>query len=140
MILYLDTSSLVKLYLDEAQCEAVRRWAQEASVVATSVVAYAEAAAAFGRRQREGALAGDDLRRVLAALDADWGDYAVVGVDERRAGALAVRHGLRGFDAIHLAAALGLRQGAEALDAAFSSFDGRLNDAAVREGLRLLSP
>jgi hypothetical protein len=29
MILYLDTSSLVKLYLEEVQSEVVRRWAQE---------------------------------------------------------------------------------------------------------------
>ena len=54
MILYLDTSSLVKLYLDEIHSEAVHRWAQEAEVLATSRVAYPETFAALARRWREG--------------------------------------------------------------------------------------
>jgi predicted nucleic acid-binding protein len=40
VILYLDTSSLVKLYVEEAGSEAVRRLAMGASRVAVSIVAY----------------------------------------------------------------------------------------------------
>ena len=54
MILYLDTSSLVKLYLDEIHAEAVRQLAGQAEVLATSKVAYPEAMAALSRRFREG--------------------------------------------------------------------------------------
>ena len=53
MILYLDTSSLVKLYVEEPGSPGVRAIVDEAEVVATSVVACAEAAAAFARRKRE---------------------------------------------------------------------------------------
>lgn len=43
MILYLDTSSLVKLYIAEAHSELVQDWVGEAEAVATSRVAYPEA-------------------------------------------------------------------------------------------------
>jgi predicted nucleic acid-binding protein len=54
----------------------------------------------------------------------------------RRAGGLAERHALRGYDAIQLAAALAVRGAGADLECA--SFDGRLNQAASRERLRLL--
>ena len=53
MILYLDTSSLVKLYVDEPGSEDVLRLVDQAELVTTSVVAYAEARAALARRRRE---------------------------------------------------------------------------------------
>jgi len=40
MILYLDTSSLAKLYLDEPYSDFVREWAESADIVATSRIAY----------------------------------------------------------------------------------------------------
>jgi predicted nucleic acid-binding protein len=35
MILYLDTSSLVKLYIEEIYSERVREWADDAEILAT---------------------------------------------------------------------------------------------------------
>ncbi len=138
MILYLDTSSFVKLYLDEPHADSVRRWALHAEVLATSRVAYPEAVAALARRSREGDLGADALQRVLRALKQQWQDFAVLDLAEIRAGDLAVKHALRGLDAIHLAAALDLRQASPDARVAFSSFDVRLNQAAVAEGLPVL--
>ncbi|MBI5446717.1 MAG: type II toxin-antitoxin system VapC family toxin [Deltaproteobacteria bacterium] len=140
MILYLDSSSLVKLYVEETHSEQVRRWVDEATVVSTSVVAYPEAAAAFARKAREGGIEPESLAPIVAALEGDWSEYAVIGVSERPAGGLAVKHGLRGFDAIHLAAALELATETTGAPIAFSSFDARLNRAAVSEGLAVLEP
>ena len=53
MILYLDTSALVKLYVRERGSAQVRAHVNNADVIATSVVAYAEARAAFARLRRE---------------------------------------------------------------------------------------
>jgi uncharacterized protein len=61
-----------------------------------------------------------------------------VQVQERLAGRMAIKHGIRGFDAVHLAAALVVRDAVPTL--AFTSFDGRLNQAATREGLTVLMP
>jgi len=54
--LYLDTSALVKLYIAEEGSLLVRTALADARFVATSVVAYVEARAAFARRRRERAL------------------------------------------------------------------------------------
>lgn len=56
MIVYLDTSALVKLYVDEPGTQEVARWIQRATAVSTSRVSYVEARAAFARRYRERAL------------------------------------------------------------------------------------
>ena len=47
MTLYLDTSSLVKLYVAEAESESVRRLVDDADIVATAAIAYPEARAAL---------------------------------------------------------------------------------------------
>ena len=54
MILYLDTSALVKLYVEEAHTDDVRGWVDEAEIVATCRVAYPEAVSALNRRMRAG--------------------------------------------------------------------------------------
>ena len=113
MTLYLDTSALAKLYVAEEGREAVIRAVEEASRVATSTVAYAEARAALARRNREGALSNEEHRRIVTALDEGWEScdrLAVSNAVARRAGSIAERYSLRGFDAIHLASAARLRE------------------------------
>ncbi|MGD0622164.1 MAG: type II toxin-antitoxin system VapC family toxin [Thermacetogeniaceae bacterium] len=112
MICYLDTSALVKLYVHEQGSETVCKLVEAASVVATSKVAYPEARAALARGLREDLLAKKDYRLVVAALQHDWTRYLALEVSDSLvwlAGELAEKHRLRGFDAIHLAAALTLK-------------------------------
>ncbi len=109
---------------------------REAFRVATSTVAYAEARAAFARRQREGGLSEEEHRRIVAALDEGWERYDRLVVSDalgRRAGDIAEKHALRGFDAIHLASAARLKEKYEGLH--FLAFDDRLMDAARQEML-----
>jgi predicted nucleic acid-binding protein len=138
VILYLDASALVKLYVEEPGSAAVTARLDRAEAVATVRVTYAEARAALARHRREGGLTVRSLRRVVRQLDAEWGTYNVVEVSDpvvRRAGALAERHALRGYDAVQLAAALDLRDAGADLE--FACFDGRLARAAARERLPL---
>jgi predicted nucleic acid-binding protein len=128
----------VKLYVDEPGREAVVAAVQRAAAVATVQIGYAEARAALARQAREGGITRAALRTVVRALDGDWGVYNVVEVTHdlvRRAGALAERHALRAYDAVHLAAALDLRQASG--DVEFAGFDDRLGAAAAREHLSL---
>jgi predicted nucleic acid-binding protein len=140
VIVYLDTSSLVKLYLDEEHSELVKEWADAAEAVATSRVAFPEAVSAFSRRRMEGDLSEDAFELMRESFEADWSSFVLLPVRERRAGELAARRFLRGFDAIHLAAALDLVDLVGVSEVFFSSFDGRLVGAAVAEGLSSLSP
>lgn len=140
MIVYLDTSSLVKLYVREDGSDQVKALVDGARVVATSQVAYPESCAAFARKHRQGDFSGRQYRAVLAGLQQDWGAYFALDVSwpvARLGGELAERHHLRGFDAIHLASALIISARLESL-VTFSSADDRLEDAAQTESLHVV--
>jgi len=141
VIVYLDTSAFVKLVIDEDGAEDVHRWFDVASLATASVIAYAEACAALTRRARQGG-STDALTAWLAGVESRWAQMAHVRVDERLAGGLAVRHGLRGMDAIHLAAATTVRERARARSGsssvAIATFDRELLEAAEHEGFATL--
>ena len=141
MILYLDTSSLIKLYVEESGSEATRRLMAQASVASTSVVAYPEMRAALARLHRHGTLTPLDHDRIKRALDDDWPRLLTVGVTERlyrHAGDLAEKHALRGFDSLHLASYLAVvAQRGSSQHIRFSSFDNLLNHAADQEAQRM---
>ena len=140
MFLYLDTSSLVKLFIEERHSDRVREWLNAVDVVLTCRVAYAEAVSAFSRRRREGGITQADYRKVMQTFDRQWESFGRLEFDERLAGELAARHALRGFDAIHLSAARMLLSAGRGTSIAFSSFDTRLNSAAAKEGMTVLHP
>ena len=138
MVVYLDTSSLVKLYVEEDESSQVDALVESSEFIATSLVAYAEARAAFARRFREKAFTQDEHDRIKKFFDKDWSSYLVLSVTEimiRLAGDLAEKHALRGFDSIHLASALILRQELSS-PIVFSCFDDRLQKASKRENLQ----
>jgi predicted nucleic acid-binding protein len=133
--LYLDTSSLVKLYVTESGSKVVRQLVGDANVVATSVVAYAETRAALARLRREGVLTASKLTSAKREFDEQWPTYLSLEATDslcRAAGDLAEKHRLRGFDSIHLASFAEVSRRAGTGDTRFSSFDDRLNQAAQK--------
>ena len=141
MTLYLDTSSLVKLYIAETGSDHVRGLVDRAHVVATSIVAYPEVRAAMARRRRERALRPAALAAAKRKLQDDWPKYLAVQATEavcRAAGELAERYALRGYDSVHLASFLEVARASGVADTEFSSFDDRLTGAA-RSGARALA-
>ncbi|MGH7840617.1 MAG: type II toxin-antitoxin system VapC family toxin [Candidatus Binataceae bacterium] len=137
MILYLDTSALVKLYADEAGSEMVRRAVVRAQLVATSFVTYAETRSALARKRREGGISAAGLKRLKREFERDWARLQRLPIDEatvRKAGELAEEHALRAFDAIHLATADSLQVALRAA-VTFACFDSLLSDAAKLRGL-----
>lgn len=133
MILYLDTSSLVKLYISEDGSTEVQQAVDNADAVSTSVVAFAEARSAFARLGREGILTPGELTSVREAFLRDWETLLRIRVLKRiyqRAGELAEEHALRGFDALHLASFLEVQARADGEEVRFSAYDARLNAAA----------
>jgi predicted nucleic acid-binding protein len=142
MTLYLDTSSLVKLYVAEAESTSVRQLVEHADIVATAAIAYPEARAALARRRREGGLRPRAFAAAKRALDEDWPRYLTIDVTGalcRHAGDLAERHRLRGYDSVHLAAYLEVVRAAGEENVRFSCFDDRLT-AAARSAARTLRP
>jgi len=140
MIVYLDTSSLVKLYVEEIDSEKIKNFAHKAAVVSTSKIAYAEARAAFVKKQKERGFSPKDLKKIVEDFNRDWESYFVIEITDgliRLAGDIAEKYILRGFDSIHLASAIHLKNRTSS-DVHFSSFDTRLNQSAEKEGIVIL--
>ncbi|MBI5380156.1 MAG: type II toxin-antitoxin system VapC family toxin [Nitrospirae bacterium] len=140
MIVYLDTSSLVKLYVEEVGSRHIEEIARAAMVISTSKIAYAETRAALARKQKEDGFSPATLRKITENLNREWESYFVIEVTDgliRSAGDLAEKYLLRGFDAIHLASAINLQIKVRSA-VGFSSNDLKLNQAARKEGLTLL--
>ncbi len=136
MILYVDTSCLTKVYLDEDDSTEVRESVQEAERLVSSRIAYTEARVALARAWRNARI--DDLvfRAARAEFERGWESIFVVEVTDelaRAAGDLGDRHAIRGFDAVHLASATKFRSDTKS-EVSFMTADRRLRDAAVAEG------
>jgi uncharacterized protein len=118
VIAYFDTSALVPLLVDEPGSDrAARLWDVADNVVAVRLV-YAEARAALAQAARLGRLSAADLTKAIDGLEGLYANMDLLEVDEhlvRRAGELAQRHALRGYDAVHLAAAERVRDDATIL-------------------------
>lgn len=143
MILYLDTSALVKLFVEETHSDRVRGAAARSSLIVTHLVAYAEACAAFARLAQS-RMDKTLFTRLRRGLDRHWPEWEIVAVDEalvRRAGELAAHHRLRGYDSVHLAAVEAVH-GASRGRAEFrlAVFDTKLARAATTAGFPLLEP
>jgi len=141
VILYCDTSAFVKLYFDESYSAEVSELRREAEAVAMSVVGYAEFLAAMNRKRREGDLETRTYQSVAAGFREDWQDLVRVEISDELnllVARLLRSYPLRGFDAIHLASALLLRDRLKARDIWFASFDGRQREAACKENLRVV--
>jgi predicted nucleic acid-binding protein len=141
VILYLDTSALVKLYAPESDSALMKQLVDTAELSSTSRIAYAEARAAFARKRREQAVTLRDYRTIVQDFDDDWETFFIVDVSDalvKRAGQLAETFALRGYDAVHLASAVIVgEQGSQPVR--FACFDEKLSRAARRQGLAVLS-
>jgi len=89
LILYLDTSSLVKLYIAEIHSDLVRRWVEEAEIIATCRVAYPEMISALNRRFRTDDLAKKDYDLLVKNFANEWRHFVAIDFDEIAAGHLA---------------------------------------------------
>ena len=108
--------------------------------IATAKIAYAEMYAGLTRKLREGGLSNVQYTLACRQFESDWNAYLRVDVQDTillRARDLIQRHPLRGFDAVHLAAALSL-QDALGEDMTFVAADEHLLRAARAEHLGVL--
>jgi hypothetical protein len=146
---YADTSALVKRYIAETGSGWVRQLTDPANrnAVYTSRLAGPELTAAVVRRTRGANVPAADLRATLTEFHHDWQrEYRVVEIAVDlvdRAMALAEQYGLRGYDAMHLAAALAVNQALTTqgqLALVFVSADREQCDAATSLGLAVIDP
>jgi predicted nucleic acid-binding protein len=141
LIVYLDTSAFIKLYVEEPGSGDVRA-AVSGGSVCSHWITYAEMRAALARLHRMRYQTDTAFRARKLEFERDWKAVNTILPHERmlrRAGDLAERFGLRGYDSVHLAAAESLLAVPGAEHLRFASFDRALNEAALAIGLSLLA-
>jgi len=137
MILYLDASALVKRYVAEPGSAEVNEAISRAEVTGTALISRAEVAAALAKAVRMDVLTREDASAALQVFRNEWPDLVRVQMTEMviaRADVFAWEYGLRGYDAVHLAAA-SLWQDALGERVTLATFDRRLWGTAERVGL-----
>ena len=140
MILYLDTSALLKKYFKEVGSkDVISKW-KEATGIVTSSVTYAEVMASIYRKRREVSINDKIFRTVINSFQEDLGSFIRVAVTNdlnEMIDRILATHPLRGLDAIHLASALIVCENVPG-DFLFACFDQRLAKAAQMEDLNTL--
>ena len=137
MITYVDTSCLLKLVIDEDGSEQAELIWDSADAVASVALAVVEGRAALAAAQRSGRLGTSQHRRARSEFASLVDGLTIVEVSERLidgAAELAEDEALRGYDAVHLAAALTIEA------TVLTSADTALCDAAQRRGLHVANP
>ncbi|MHB1173324.1 MAG: type II toxin-antitoxin system VapC family toxin [Lacisediminihabitans sp.] len=108
MIAYFDTSAIVPLLITEPASDRCRELWDSAERIATSRIACVEAAAALARAFRADRITELEHDALRTSLEDYWRDVDAADLDQNLAVAAAeaaYRHGLRGYDAVHCAAA-----------------------------------
>ena len=109
MICYFDTSALVPLLVDEPTTGEARRLWHDSDRVASARIAVVETAAALAQAARGGRLSQAQHSEVRRAASYLFDRTDLVEIDAplvHSAARLAEQHALRGYDAVHLAAAM----------------------------------
>jgi uncharacterized protein len=134
MIVYLDSSALAKRYIAETGSVEIEALIKKAEVVGTGLITRAEVPAALAKAVRMNWLEQTQAEKMLRVFRANWQVLAVVQATESLmslADALAWEHGLRGYDAVHLASAI-VWQEALGEPVTLATFDHNLWQATVK--------
>lgn len=135
---YLDTSALIKRYVEEAGRREVLTILRRHDCVVSAVLPI-EIRSALRRRAAEGTLAERDLSAISKRLTIDRAFWTVIEVSREALGVaelLAATHPLRALDAIHLGSAQLFAARVPRLSFLFVSADLRQTATATAIGLR----
>ena len=141
MILFCDTSALIKLLVHEDRSDHLRQISNTVDAIGVCRISWAETMAALARRQREDPISTEDLEQARQHLIQSWSTFTIVEVSQplvETAGRFADVFALRGYDSVQLAAAHELHVNAE-LNVLFACYDRRLNQAAQLLQLEVLA-
>jgi predicted nucleic acid-binding protein len=141
-MIYLDSSALVKRYIDEPGSAAVDRLLAGHPYAATSRLAYPEILSALHRKHKAGDFPARVLGDLVKAFESDWNRLFVLEFPDELLPAVKQvirRHAVRGADSVHLVTALWLRSELKE-DLMFACADAKLLAAARKERLIPFDP
>lgn len=139
MIVYVDTSILVKWYIVEAGSDLVDQYLTSAAEVGVAAITLPEAVAAISKKVRRGDIATAEGSDAVNELITAWPHFRKVPISDaliERARELAWDYNLRGYDAVQLAAAL-IFQGLAGTAIIVAANDDELRSACTAVGLAI---
>jgi len=137
LIIYLDTSALLKQYIGEQGADEVEQLLGKADSAGTAMLTQTEIASAMSRAVRAGLVSADEGQAAWEEFLKDWSLITHLRISSQvtqRAASLAWQHCLRGYDALHLASAL-LWQEALGMSVTLATFDRDLWLACRKAGM-----
>jgi uncharacterized protein len=141
-VIYLDTSALIKRFVNEKGSAVVQSIVLRRGPVATAKLPMLKSFAGLTRRLREGSVSRSDYNlscRQLNAIDPHISESTSrINSILLLACDLIQRQPLRGFDAVHLASAVSLKS-ALGKEIIFAAADERLLRAAQAEELEVVN-
>lgn len=139
MILFCDTSALMKLFVQELYSHAMQKTVQSSTLLIVSQLTWVEMCAALALKQRTRQIDAPQAAKALQELRQEWVRYSQLGVDQAlitTAGELAQAFGLPAYHSLQLASAQRVHGQAGAA-MVFCCFDKQLNAAASALGLAI---
>ena len=137
MILYTDTSALVKRYIQESGSNEVISVMEKAEFVGASILTKIEMSSAISKALRLKWLNADEAEEAWQAFQLEWPTFTRLMVSSpmiERASKLAWDHGLRGYDASHLSTAVIWQETLET-PVTLATFDRELWETSKRIGI-----
>jgi len=151
-VIYMDSCVLLKRYVREQGSESTEALFQSGEKIFTSILSYAEIHAVLARKTRAKEMRRYDFVRARKSFDGDWilslDIVELTAVTMSGLRELVRRNTLKGSDAVHLAAALWLRDMSSLKGAGFApqrelvfaTSDRELEAAALKNHLQVFNP
>ena len=137
---YLDTSALIKRYVEEVGSQEVENiWPANCHSLSSAALTYAEIYATFYRLNREGRISGKQLSILCREFEEDWKTFAIIDFSSevrKEVPNIISRCSLRGADLLHLASAISLK--GQGLPIELITFDSRMIQACEDLDLKCL--
>jgi predicted nucleic acid-binding protein len=137
MILYVDSSAIVKEFVAETGSAEIQSLIEQAESVGTASISYVEVIATLHKAIRMAVLTRAEAEAAVRSFRKNWPDLVRTRITDRlvkHAAELAWNQGLRGYDSVQLASAAAWQQ-ALGRAVVFASFDLKLARAARSVGL-----
>lgn len=144
MILFLDTSALMKKYIGEAGSDVLQTELEKAEEIFVSFMSELELFASIERFKKIRRINSPEYRKMVREVEGDFErkTFQIIGITEKEvklAKNFIQRHKLRAPDAIQLASVSLLLKTADQ-QVTFLCCDEKLKEAAILEGMKVFDP
>ena len=136
-IAFLDTSALVKRYHEEEHSDIINEIFKK-YIIVISELSIVEFTSAINRKAVEGVITKDEVFKILNFFLRDLANFIILKFDSEVINSslrVILKHDLKTLDSLQLAFALKIKE----YNPIFISFDKKLNDAARKEGFKVIN-